>query len=93
MTPMEYADEYFRLNFERQADLARKGQQLRPLEEEIAICKQMIVKIVQAAIEEEREACAGIAHEELEIEREFAESRSGEEVAEYIEARIRARSS
>jgi hypothetical protein len=36
------------------------------------------------------EDCAEIAHEELDVERGFAESRSGEDVAEYIEARIRA---
>jgi len=47
---------------------------------------------INNAVKHEREACAVIAHEELEIEREFAQSRSGEDVAEYIEARIRARS-
>jgi hypothetical protein len=62
----------------------------------------LLEEVTKAAIEEdrksrecckqEREACAMIAHEELDIERDFAESRSGEDVAEYIEARIRARS-
>jgi hypothetical protein len=56
---------------------------------ELALTR-ILSSYVDQLVARERDRCATIAHEEMEIEIGFGEKRSSEEVAEYIEARIRA---